>query len=254
MDQGAFTLFLYITMRVTGMVLFSPLFGRTNVPGMVRAGFILVLSGATASFTGGTAPVPATLIEFGVRLSAELLLGYLVGLVMQMFFMIAQVAGQEIDNQMGMTMSQTYDAGSQVSMSNTATFFNVMMMLLFFAANGHLTLLRILLSSGDVIAYGAVSLGDAVPQAVTELFISCFVLGVKLALPILAAELMGQVGMGILMKVIPQINVFAINIELKVIIGLALLLILIAPFSEFLLQAENQMLFQIQRMLALAGG
>ena len=56
--------------------------------------------------------------------------------------------------------------------------------------------------------------------------------------------------MGILMKVIPQINVFAINIELKVIIGLVLLLLLLTPFSEFLLRAESDMLLEIQRLLA----
>ena len=74
-------------------------------------------------------------------------------------------------------------------------------------------------------------------------------MGMKLCMPILAAELLGQVGMGILMKVIPQINVFAINIELKVIIGLVLLLLLLTPFSEFLLRAESEMLLEIQRLL-----
>jgi flagellar biosynthetic protein FliR len=56
--------------------------------------------------------------------------------------------------------------------------------------------------------------------------------------------------MGILMKVIPQINVFSINIELKVMIGLALLFLLISPFSEFLLQAESTMLDSIQQVLS----
>ena len=74
-------------------------------------------------------------------------------------------------------------------------------------------------------------------------------MGIKLCMPILAAELLGQVGMGILMKVIPQINVFAINIELKVIIGLLLLLVLLTPFSEYLLRAENEMLMQMQHLL-----
>ena len=74
-------------------------------------------------------------------------------------------------------------------------------------------------------------------------------MAIKLCLPVLAAELLGQVGMGILMKVIPQINVFAINIELKVIIGLGLLLLLMTPFSEYLLRAENEMLLQIQYLL-----
>jgi flagellar biosynthetic protein FliR len=70
-------------------------------------------------------------------------------------------------------------------------------------------------------------------------------------MPVLAAELVGQLGMGILMKVIPQINVFAINIELKVIIGLAMLFLLISPFSEFLLTAEQTMLDSISKILAL---
>ena len=82
----------------------------------------------------------------------------------------------------------------------------------------------------------------------------CTILGVKLAMPILAAELMGQVGMGILMKAIPQINVFAINIELKVIIGLVMLLILLVPISGFLLDAEVEMLLAVQRVLPLMSG
>ena len=79
----------------------------------------------------------------------------------------------------------------------------------------------------------------------------CTVLGIKLSMPILAAELIGQLGMGVLMKVIPQINVFSINIELKVLIGLALLLLLTAPFSEFLLEVERTMLESVSALLHL---
>jgi len=57
--------------------------------------------------------------------------------------------------------------------------------------------------------------------------------------------------MVVLMKVIPQINVFSINIELKVIIGLALLLLLMAPFSEYLLEAEMAMLDSMHTLLGL---
>ena len=94
----------------------------------------------------------------------------------------------------------------------------------------------------------------ALPISLIQLFINCTVLGIKLCMPILAAELMGQVGMGILMKAIPQINVFAINIELKVIIGLTLIFLLITPFSEYLLDVEVQMLVTLQRILPLMSG
>ena len=98
------------------------------------------------------------------------------------------------------------------------------------------------------------ALGDDLYAALIQVFLDCTILGVKLAMPILAAELLGQVGMGILMKVIPQINIFVINIDLKVIIGMLLLLILVAPFGEFLLEAETEMLLALQRLLPLMSG
>ena len=78
-------------------------------------------------------------------------------------------------------------------------------------------------------------------------------LSLKLAMPILVAELLGEVGMGILMKAIPQINAFVINIELKVIIGLVLLFLFLTPINEFLLGIESEMLDQIARALEVIG-
>lgn len=251
-DWERLTLLLYILMRMTGFVVFSPILGRRGIPGIVRAGMIMVLTFAVTSFTTQTVNVPLNLISFGVILFLELSLGYLLGFVMQLFFYIPMLAGDAIDSQMGFTMGKTYDAGAQASMSVTSTLFTIFMFLLFFAANGHHTLMRILITSGDIVPFGTASFGPSVSNAIVELFISCTILGVKLCLPILAAELMGQLGMGILMKAIPQINVFAINIELKVIIGLALLMLLVAPFSQFLLEAENQMLYAMQELLKLS--
>jgi len=150
-----------------------------------------------------------------------------------------------------MTMNQIYDSGSQSNMSVTGTLLNTLMILLFFAGNGHHTLMRIMITSGQIVSYGGVSIGNDVTNLALELFIECTVLAVKLAMPVLAAELIGQLGMGVLMKVIPQINVFSINIELKVIIGLALLLLLMLPVSEFLLEVEQTMLNSLQTMLRL---
>ena len=69
-----------------------------------------------------------------------------------------------------------------------------------------------------------------------------------------AAELLGELGMGILMKAIPQINAFVINMELKVIIGLILLFLFLTPLSEFLLGAEADMLSGLRRGLAVMAG
>lgn len=254
MDWAALFLFLMIVGRMTGFVLFNPLFGRNGIPGMVKAGFILLLSITVYALSPEPPAIPVTLLELAVRFLLELMLGYFVGLLINFFFYIPLLAGSVVDVQMGMSMGATYDPGSGASVTNSASLLNLLMMLLFFTANGHHTLLRILLTSGEVVPFGAVALKDGLYASMIQLFIECTVLGIKLAMPILAAELTGQVGMGILMKVMPQINIFAINIELKVIIGLGLLLLLMAPFSEFLLKAETSMLQSISALLPLMTG
>lgn len=249
MDWAQVTLFFLILARMSGFVLFNPLFGRQTVPGIVKSGLILLL-GITAYAATDYAPaVPESILELGVLLFLEIGMGYLLGVVMNLFFYIPMLGGETIDIQMGMSMGKTYDPGSQSSTTVTASLLNILMMLLFFAGNGHHTLLRIFLTSGEVVPFGRAAFGENVYAAIIELFITCTVMGIKLCMPILAAELLGQVGMGILMKVIPQINVFAINIELKVIIGLTLILVMMTPFSEYLLEAESEMLRQMQYLL-----
>jgi flagellar biosynthetic protein FliR len=252
LDWAVLTKYLYVTARMAGFVLFNPILGRRSIPGIFRGGMVLVLSMFAASLSTETVQVPAGLLELGVKIMLELALGFLLGMVVEFFFYIPQLAGHTIDTQMGMTMNQIYDAGSQSNVTATSVLLNVLMMLLFFAANGHHTLLRILLTSEELVPYGEAQIGTAVLDSLLQLFVECTLLAVKLSLPILAAELIGQLGMGILMKVIPQINVFSINIELKIMIGLALLFLLIRPFSEFLLQAEMTMLDSLQQILALS--
>lgn len=254
MDWTALTLFLMITGRITGMILFNPLFGRRGIPNIVKAGFILLLSASVFAMTPVRLQMPATMLGLAFTFLMELLLGYVLGLVINLFFYIPVMAGSIIDMQMGLSMAATYDPASGIQVTATSSLFNVLMSLLFFAANGHHTLLRIFATSGLVVPFGQVALGENFYAAMIQLFLDCTILGVKLSMPLLAAELMGQVGMGILMKVIPQINVFAINIELKVIIGLVLTFLFLVPISEFLLDAEMQMLVSLQRILPLMSG
>lgn len=254
MFWNSLTLFLLITARMTGCVAFNPLLGRRGIPSLVKAGLILLLSLSAFSITTVGVEAPSTLLGLALMFGMELFLGYALGLVVSLFFYIPVMAGSVIDMQMGLSMASTYDPASGIQVTATSTLLNVLMSLLFFAANGHHTLIRIFLASGRVVPFGTVALGEDFYGAMIQIFLDCTLLGVKLAMPILAAELMGQVGMGILMKAIPQINVFAINIELKVIIGLVLIMLMLFPFSQFLLEAETQMLVALQEILPLMSG
>ena len=254
LDWTQLTLFLYVSARVSGFILFNPILGRSNVPATFRTGMALVLSWFVMGVTRQETPAPTGVVELMVHLLLEIALGFLLGMAVNFFFYIPQLAGQMIDTQMGMTMNQMYDAGAQANLSVTAMILNILMTLLFFAAGGHLTLLEIFLTSEEIVPLGAVSFGVPAYQYLLELFIQCTLLAVKLCMPIMAAELIAQVGMGVLMKVIPQINIFAINIDLKVLVGLGLLFMLIVPFSEFLIDAERMMLSSLHEILLLSAG
>lgn len=247
--------FEVILMRISGFILFSPLFGRSSIPAYARAGFILVL---TAFVYGGGLPAglepPDTLIGLAVTLGLELAVGFVLGFVMQLCLMIVQVGGEVIDTQMGLNMAQTYDSSSQINMTVTASLLNILFFLNFFAENGLYTLVRIVLTSHGILPFGTAALGRDIADYVVALFLEGIVLAVKLAMPILAAELLGELGMGILMKAIPQINAFVISMELKVIIGLALLLLFLTPMNEFLLEAERDMLAGLQTALGVLRG
>ena len=255
-NWSGLTLLLYIIMRMSGFTLFSPIFGRNGIPGYFRAGLILVLSLSTYSAASELEAVtpPVTLLEFSVRLVSEMGVGFVFSIITRLFFYIPEQAGEILDTQMGMSMARSYDPGSQNNLTVTANLLNMLMLLLFFEANGHLTLLRLAITSGEIVPFGSAAFGEAAANYIMELFAECVLLAVKLGLPILGAELLGQVGMGVLMKAIPQINVFAINIELKVIIGMVMLLLLIQPMSDFLLETESIMLGAARDMLPLLTG
>lgn len=253
-DWAQLYLFELIFMRMSGFLLFNPLLGRSNLPAMVKTGMALVLSILVFGTAGTGVPQPDTLVELAFRLLLELGIGLVLGFVMRVVFSVVQIGGEVIDTQMGMTMAQIYDASSQANLSVTASLLNILLILDFFAENGHYTLMRLLTTSGELVPYDAAALGDGVYAYVIELFLACMLLAVKLAMPILAAELLGEVGMGVLMKAIPQINAFVINIELKVIIGLLLFFLLLTPINEFLLELESGMLSELGRILRLIGG
>ena len=97
MDWSELTLFLLILARMSGCVLFNPLLGRQSVPGIVKSGLILLLSVTAAAMTEYRPAVPDTLLEMAVLLLLEMGLGYILGLVVNVFFIIPLVGGELID-------------------------------------------------------------------------------------------------------------------------------------------------------------
>lgn len=112
MDWSQLYLYTLIFMRTSGFVLLNPLLGRTSLPngaGGRGHGPLDLLFGVVDQAPA----VPANMLEFMLRLLLELGVGFVLGFVMQLFFMVIEVGGEVIDGQMGLTMAQVYDSSSQ---------------------------------------------------------------------------------------------------------------------------------------------
>lgn len=216
---------------------------------MRMSGFIFVLTLTVYSFSAGDAFDIANPLEYGILLLKEFAAGYVIGYVTELFFFVITFAGYVMDFQMGLSMSTVYDPQSNTQVPITGSLLQAFYVLLFFAVDGHLALMKILLQSAEIVPYGGIVITQNLALRVIDLFSECVIMGIKFAFPILAAEFLIEIGVGILNKIVPQINIFVINIQLKVIVGLGLLVFLISPIGEYLSNLVTVMIKTIQEII-----
>lgn len=253
-DTAQFVLFSLIMMRMAGFVLLNPILGRNSIPMIAKSGFILVLTLLLYSFSQGEVIEVESTLSYSLLLMKEFVIGYFLGFVMQLFSMVITFAASVIDFQMGISMAMVFDPMNNAQVPLSGSIYNVYYMLLFFAVDGHLAMMKILLTSADVVPYGAITFSRGAFWAMLDIFSECVVLAMKLAFPILAAEFIITMGMGILMKMIPQINVFVVQVQIKIIVGLALFLFLFSPMSDSISNLISNMLREMQGILQMFSG
>lgn len=220
--------FMLILLRVAAIFTFSPVLGRKNVPAMFKIGFSVILSLILFNIFPPPEVLTFELYSYTISLLKELLVGLLIGYVTVMVFAVANSAGQFIDIQVGFGMAQLFsqEMGTQVTIN--ANLLNIVMLICFFMTNGHHSLIRILANTFYTLPPGNFTINFDVVGVITSVFVSCIVMGIQVAMPIVAATFLAEMVMGILMRTVPQMNMFVIGIPIKVILGL-ILLILISP-------------------------
>ena len=243
------TLFALIMMRMSGMILLNPIFGRRNIPMTAKSGLIIVLTLTLYSASAESAFEVASTLELGFLLMKEFVVGYVIGYTMELFFFAITFGGFVIDFQLGLTMATVYDPQSKSQVAVTGGVLQTGFMLVFFATDAQLALMKILITSADIVPYGGIVITQGLASRMIEIFLQCVDLGVRLSLPILAAEFLVEVGIGIMNKVVPQISIFVINIQLKIIVGLGLLVILFSPIGEHLNRIMTEMMKTVQGIL-----
>lgn len=247
------TVWLLVFARMGGLIGMNPLFSRRNVPSMVRMGLIFLLTLLVAP--GLSAPELAgwNSLDLFVGLLRELFVGLACGFVFQIYYYMLFFTGDLMDMQFGLSMAKVFDPGTNIQMSISSNLLNIVFALFIFATNSHLLLIQVFTASFQILPLGGASFSPECAQFFLELFIGAFSLGLRLALPFMAAEFVLELSMGVLMKLIPQIHVFVINIQFKLLLGILLLLAFANPIATFTDHYMRLMLENLQRAFMALG-
>ena len=247
-------LFALIVMRISGAVLFNPVLGRTNYPSQAKAALILTLSMLLYVGEGDlSVRQPASLLELGVMLLMELMVGFVLAYVMELAFLVVRFASSVMDYCMGLTMAQVYDPQTNSQVNVTSNLYYGFLFLMFLAMDGHIWMIRLFYQSADVVPFGEVALRPALAQEILTMFQASITMGLQFAFPLLAMELVTEAAVGILMRMIPQINVFVVNFQIKISVGLLMLVYLFSPMSDQMYVILDNLYRSMERILPMLG-
>jgi len=207
--------------RIGGMIMLLPGFGEPAVPPRIRLGLALAMAIALGPALADRVPQAAT-TAFGMagQVASEAIIGVLLGGAARMLVSALATAGQIVGLEIGIAFAQTADPTQTQSGQLVAVFLSIMGVALIFATGLHHMFLAGIVGSYDVIALGTPPpVGDAA-QLALETTASSFRVGFQIAMPVVAAGLIFRVGLGVLSRLIPQIQVFFVALPLQIMGGL----------------------------------
>lgn len=231
--------FLFPLARIFGLIVTAPVFNNAALPVRVKLVLGLAITVALAPALPAFPQVaPASWAGLAI-LVQQGLIGIALGFTMRLVFAGIDLAGELIGLQMGLGFAVFYDPQNATQLPIVAELAGLISLLIFLALNGHLMMLALLAESFNILPVGATSFQAGGWETLLRWAATIFSIGVLLALPLISALLIANVALGVLTKVAPQLNLFAVGFPLTLMAGfimLALTLPFFAPTLERLFE------------------
>ncbi len=218
--------FLLVLARVGAVVMLTPGLGGRGVPTQVKAGLAIVLSLLFVSLqaprlsAGGLGDGLGPLV---IGVARELLVGLLIGFAVSLVFAMAQVAAAVVGVQLGFGIGAVIDPISGAQGPVLEQFYVLLATLVFFSMNGHHQVVLALQHTFQAVPLDSFDITKVGGGTLVALVQSAFDAGLRIALPVVAALLLTDVGMGIVARAAPQVNILVVGFPVKLIVGLLLL-------------------------------
>lgn len=217
----------FLSIRLAGILLFSPILFANAIPGSVRVLLVLSLSVAIAM---GITPEAAQAETYSggigfivVAALKELMLGASFSVGVMIAFAAISVAGNLLDIQIGFGVAQVFDPLTQKQVPILTSAFNQLGVIFFFLVNGHHTVLRAVAFSVEKFPLGTSWSIESLAAPVIKQIGMLFTLGFALAAPVVFCVLLVELALGVVSRNMPQMNMFVMGVPIKIVVGIVAL-------------------------------
>jgi flagellar biosynthesis protein FliR len=228
LPQVAF-LFLLIFARVGTMLMLVPALGEQMIPARSRLGFALAFTLVLYPLVAPTLPgLPSDINGAGTLLFHELAVGLILGGILRLLLLATQVAGAVIAYQTGLSSAMVADPSQGgIQGAIIGTFLSMLSITLIFATDLHHLTLAAIYDSYAVFAPSDPLMFDDAAQLAIRSIGKAFVIGIQMSAPFIVFGLVFNIGLGLLSRLMPQLQVFFIAMPAQIGLGLALFALLL---------------------------
>lgn len=208
------SLFLLILTRISGLLCLAPCFPIHSLPWRGRwviiGGLAVVL---TMAHSHHEPPLPPSLATFGVAVAREAAIGLVIGFAVLMLFSSLQLAGQIVTQITGLRMTEIYDPSLDSQVPVFGRLLDLVATAAFLVAGGHRHIMTALLDTFATYPPGqtTIPIGN-LPEVLTNAITHSLFIAIRLAAPLIAALMFSMLTLGLLSRVLPQLNILAIGL------------------------------------------
>lgn len=242
--QGVFA-FMLTFVRIGSAITIMPGVGDSFTPRTIRLyialGLSLVLSPLVAQYLPD--PVPTTPILFTL-IGMEFIVGIFIGTIARILMTALDTAGMAISMMSGLGNAQVFNPAFATQGSLIGALLSVTGVILLFATNMHHLLFLGLVGSYELFPVGAVPDAGSMAQLMARAVASSFMIGIQIAAPFMVVSLLVYIGMGVLTRLMPQIQVFLLALPLQIILSfITLSLVISVGLMFWLSKFEDGMVY-----------
>jgi flagellar biosynthetic protein FliR len=246
--------FFLVFARVGFFFAFLPIYGDAFAPNRIRILLSLVVALLFAPLVEvNLAVFPQTVWDLAGFLLPEALLGLSLGFVGRLFFAAVQFAGSVMGHELGFQMADILDPTQQARIPVLGQMLFIGSLLVFLGINGDHLFFQALAQSFRVAPLGELSIPDRLGAFFSQSTSRMFVIAVKLSMPIIAAIFVTNVGMGMLGKAVPSINVFVERFPIAILLGFFVLSVVSGFFVQLVVDQLGVVRDELTAVLQLFG-